>query len=603
MPRLPFCPTSKSALARTARRFFSPHRPRIAAIVALALSTSVIAVGEPLLYKELFDAFGSGAGTSAVLLVGALVVALLTREALAALLELVVSKIRIALNADMLRETVDGLHSLPLDHHGGETAGAVMARVERGVAGSVAAFSEIALHLVPSVSYLVLSAIVMASLEWHLSLVVLAFAPLPALIGGWASREQIDRERALMSRWIRVFGRLNEVLSGIAVVRSFVKEEDEKTRFVGGISEASAIARCGVRRDAKVNATKNATMALARVAAIALGGFLVARHEISIGTLVAFVGYVSGVFSPVQALTGMYQTVRKGSVALEAVSSILDAKHSLGDKPDAHDASSLRGDVTFDEVCFGYRAGPEVLRNVRLRVRAGERVALVGPSGAGKTTLMALLQRLYDPCSGRVLLDGKDIRTYKQRSLRSQIGVVLQEGVLFDDTIRDNIAFGRPGASDSEIEAAARSAHAHEFIVKLPRGYDTRVGERGSLLSGGERQRIAIARAILKNAPILVLDEATSALDAESADLVREALERLTRGRTTFVIAHRLSTLRHADRIAVVDSGSIVETGTHDELVEADGRYARLVARQERPFDVPRRQRSSRASQSDVFAA
>ncbi len=604
MPRTQFRLTPSSTLVRAATRFFLPHRRHLAIIVFLALSASTIAVGEPLLYKALFDSFGSSAaGTSVALLLGALVVALLAREALAASLELVVSKIRIALNADMLRATVDRLHSLPLDHHGGEPAGAVTARVERGVSGSVAAFSEIALHFVPSVSYLVLSALVMVKLEWRLSLVVLAFAAAPALIGGWASREQIDRERALMSRWVGVFGRLNEVLSGIAVVRSFAREEDEKQRFVGGVSEASAIARRGVQRDAKVNATKNASMALARVTALALGGVLVARHEISLGTLVAFVGYAGGVFAPVQALTSMYQGVRKCSVALDTVSSILDADRALDDPDDAHEASWLCGDVVFDDVSFGYQPGREVLQNVHLRVRAGERIAVVGPSGAGKTTLMALLQRLYDPSGGRVLLDGRDIRSYTQRSLRSRIAVVPQEDVLFDDTIRDNIAFGRPGATDREIEAAARTAHAHHFIMQLPDGYDTRVGERGSLLSGGERQRIAIARAILKDAPILVFDEATSALDAESADHVRTALERLTRGRTTFVIAHRLSTVEAADRVVVVDSGRIVESGTHDELLEADGRYASLVARQGRLFGMHRHGRASHAPRSNPAAA
>lgn len=578
--------SSHSVLARAASRFFLPHRRRIALILVLALSTSVLAVSEPLLYKLIVDSLGNGfSGVTVALLVG-LALALVTREGLAALIEFTVSKIRIALNFDMLKETNDRLHSLPLDHHGGENSGAVLSRIERGVAGSVQAFSEIALHLVPSLAYLALSAVVMVRLEWHLTLLVLAFAPVPALLGAWASHEQIDRERALMSRWVRIFGRLNEVLSGITVIRSFVKEEDEKRRFISGVHDANDIARRGYSRDARVNATKNATMALARVCAVALGGCLVARHQMSLGTLLAFLGYVGGVFAPVQALTGMYQTVRKGSVALEAVSSILDAQESHPDTPGAHDAEHLRGDVTFEHVRFGYRKGPKVLRDVNLRVRAGETVALVGRSGAGKSTLMALLQRLYEPDAGRILLDGVDIRAYKQRSLRSQIGVVSQDGMLFDDTIRDNIAFGRPGASFEEIERVARAAHAHEFITKLPQGYDTRVGYGGSLLSGGERQRIAIARALLKDAPILVLDEATSALDAESEDLVREALERLTKGRTTFVIAHRASALVQADRIAYVEGGTIVEAGTHRELVRSCEPYAKLIDRQVRTLEA-----------------
>lgn len=574
---MPRSRTKDTARLRAASRFLRPHARRLSIIVVLAVASATLAVSEPLLYRSIFDTFTRGTFASASVWLLALALVLVTRESCASLLELTVQKIRIALNADLLTETIDRLHTLPLDHHGGEPVASVLGRIERGVAGSVAAFSEVAFHLVPSVTYLALSAIVMMKLEWRLSLTVLAFAPLPALIGAWASREQTERERALVTKWVGAFGRLNEVLTGAAIVRSFVKEEDEKRRFLGGVAEANGIARRGVVRDAKLNASKNAVMALARVAAIVLGGALIVDGRTSVGTLIAFLGYVGGVFQPVQALTSTYQTVRKGRVSIESVTSVLGAPGALGDPPGAREARHLRGDVAFENVAFAYRLGPKVLTNVNLHVEAGERIALVGRSGAGKTTLMALLQRLYDPQGGRVLLDGHDLRTYAQRSLRSQIGVVLQEGVLFDDTIRDNIAFGRPSATHIEIENAARAAYAHDFIMKLPHGYDTRVGERGSLLSGGERQRIAIARALLKNAPILVLDEATSALDAEAEVEVQAALERLTRGRTTFVIAHRLGTLFDADRIAVVDGGTIAQLGTHDELLREGGLYANLV--------------------------
>jgi ATP-binding cassette, subfamily B, bacterial len=410
-----------------------------------------------------------------------------------------------------------------------------------------------------------------------------AFAPLPALIARFAAPMQARRERTLLERWVRIYSRFNEVLSGIVTVKSFTMEDAEKRRFLDEVNSANEVVVRGVGVDSGVGAAQNLVQIAARVAALVAGGVLAMRGEITLGTLVAFLGYVAGLFGPVLGLSGVYKTLNTARVSVEEVYGILDAHDHLGDAPDARDVVGLRGDVEWSAVQFGYdAAGPLLLEGIDLKVRAGERVAIVGPSGSGKSTLVALVQRFYDPTDGVVRVDGIDVRKLKQTSLRKQIGVVFQDSLLFNESVRANIAYGRPGASRAEIEEAARAANAHDFIVRLPDGYDTVVGERGSRLSVGERQRIAIARTLLKAPAILILDEPTSALDAESEHLVQQALERVARGRTTLLIAHRLSTVVDADRIVVLRQGRLVEEGTHLDLLARRGYYASLVEKQAR---------------------
>jgi ATP-binding cassette subfamily B protein len=567
--------------------YLQRQRRGIVSVTSLAVAGATLAAFEPLALKCLFDAFLElRSMTHAALPFLVLIGILVGREGLSSLQERVFWRTRLALNFDLLRVTVDRLHSLPLAYHRDQSVGATMTKLERGVAGAMSAFSDVMVQLLPSLIYLCVSLVVMFRLDARLSLVVLLFAPLPALVGARAAKEQGQREQALLDRWVKIFSRFNEVLSGMLVVKSFAMEEQEKRRFLSGVAEANELVLRGVAKDANSTALKNAAGTVARLVALGVGGALVMRREISLGTLLAFVSYLGGLFLPVSTITGMYQTLRRAGVALGSVLAILDAPDALGDAPSARDPGRLRGEVEFRGVSFGYRPGQPVLNDINLHVMPGEMVALVGASGAGKTTLMALLQRLYDPSAGAILLDGQDLRDLKQRSVRAQLGVVLQEGSLFSDTIRDNIAFGRPSASGEEIEQAARAAYAHEFISALPLGYATEVGERAAKLSGGERQRIAIARALLKDAPILILDEATSALDVESEEKVQAALERLTEGRTSFVIAHRLATVVNADRIVVFKNGTIHEIGTHAELLGRGGYYAQLVARQLRGFGV-----------------
>lgn len=568
------------------RRVFGYGRAYTGSVVViLTLTLMVAAVGavEPLLMKYLFDELSTGAGARALMLgVGGLLAAGVAREAIGGFSNWLTWRVRLGFQYGLLEATVGRLHTLPLSYHRGDRVGAIMTRLDRGISGFVGALTEIAFNVVPTLVYLGISLVFMLRLDWRLTVVVLVFTPLPAVVGWWAAKEQTVRERVLLDRWSQIYSRFNEVLAGIATVKSFAMEDAEKRRFLKGVEGANEVVIRGVRRDTGAGAAKNLIALAARLAALGVGGHLVIQGQVTVGTLIAFQGYVTGLFGPVQGLTNIYQTLRTASVSLDTIFSILDARDELADPPNAKRVRGLRGDVVFERVSFSYGGGSRVLDGIDLHIRPGEVVALVGPSGAGKSTMAALLQRLYDPDSGEVRIDGVDIRLLEQRSLRRHIGVVLQDAVLFSDTVLNNIAYGRPGASRAEIEAAAKAANAHEFIERLPDGYDTVVGERGGLLSGGERQRIAIARALLKDPPILVLDEATSALDAESEALVQEALARLVRGRTTLVIAHRLSTVIDADRIVVLNGGRIVESGMHAELLAQGGYYASLVRRQTR---------------------
>ncbi|HLK90788.1 MAG TPA: ABC transporter ATP-binding protein, partial [Polyangia bacterium] len=445
---------------------------------------------------------------------------------------------------------------------------------------------------------LVLSATMMARLDVPITLGVLAFMAVPALLGVRAAPIQTARDQALLDRWRRIYARFNEVLGGIATVKNFAMEQVEQERFMREVDGANGVVIEGIRFDTRVGGLQNAIAGCARILVLAYGGYLTLSGRLSVGTLLAFLGYLAGLVTPIQGLTGLYQTLRRAAVSLETVFTILEAEDQVPDAAHAREAAPLRGDVVFEQVGFGYRAGRPVLRGIDLRVASGQTVALVGPSGGGKTTLMNLLQRLHDPERGAIRIDGVDIREFTQRSLRRQIGVVLQDGLLFDDTINANIAYGNPQAARAEIEAAARVANAHAFIAALPRGYDTQVGERGSLLSTGQRQRIAIARALLKDPPIIVLDEATSALDAEAEAEVQAGLDRLLEGRTTFVVAHRLATVVRADRIVVLREGRIAESGTHASLLRAGGHYAALVHLQTRGLLAPERSVPAGASAS-----
>jgi subfamily B ATP-binding cassette protein MsbA len=421
---------------------------------------------------------------------------------------------------------------------------------------------------------------VMLYLNWRFTLIALSVAPVLFVVVYTYTHRIKKASRKVRKKEGEITSVVEEVLSSMQVVKAFAREDFEVQRLENESLEQVDIALRARNLKAKLTPIVDIIIAVGTCLVLWFGARLVLNSSLSAGSLVVFFLYLSKMYKPVKELSKMTDTYSKAAVGYERLQEVLRTSDEVKDVRGAKPARRLKGEIEFEHVSFSYNDEAQVLTDVSFKVEPGQVIALVGPTGAGKSSIIGLIPRFYDPDSGTVKIDGTDVRRYRQKSLREHMAFVLQETTLFHGSVWHNIAYGRPEASRADIERAARLANAAEFIEKLPEGYDTVLGERGMTLSGGQRQRIAIARAVIRNAPILILDEPTSGLDSASEKLVFEALDKLMEGKTVIVIAHRLSTIRRADMIYVIKGGSIIEHGSHDELMKLEGVYAELHALQ-----------------------
>jgi subfamily B ATP-binding cassette protein MsbA len=589
------------------RSFLTRYRARLGAGALFTLLSSLFALAQPWPLKVIVDSvlqgkpahvpgFSFGQHWTRTEVLDVAIAAFVAIMLLGALFDYLGSYLMDSSGVRMvsdIRETLfSRLQRLSLRFHSSQRTGDLITRVMSDINRVQDMLIQSFSVLVPNVALLVGMMVVMFWIDWQFTLLALAVGPpLFALVFSYrarikgASREARRREGQLAARTA-------EVLGAVRVVQGFTREKFEDERFSAQSSSTVAANLRATRLQAQFSPLVDVLAGLGTAVVLFVGTHRVLSGELTLGLLLVFLSYLGSLYKPMRQLSKLTYLSSKGVASAERVWEVLEAEPDVRDAPDARAAPRLTGSVQLDRVGFAYGDGRPVLHDVELEAGSGQVVAVVGPTGAGKTTLVGLIPRFFDPQRGRVLVDGLDVRALQLTSLRAQIAIVPQEPLLFDGTIFENIAYGRTGASEADVLRAAEAALVADFVRRLPGGYDTQVGERGATLSVGERQRISIARALVRDAPILILDEPTSALDPRSERLLIEALENLVTGRTTFVIAHRMSTVVGADQVVVLDGGRIVEHGSHEELVGIPGGLYRSF------LDVQVRSRAGAASLS-----